>query len=191
MNNTRILSATLSGLLSLFGIGCTHPQARDRKADGPVEPDGLLRVGATAPEFSVVAHDGKTVTLSELRGHYVVLYFYPRDNTSGCTKEACEFRDAWSDLKSRGVVVLGVSTQDNATHKEFAEKHALPFQLLPDGTHAIADAYHVPVTLTMMRRVTYLIGPDGTIAKVWPNVSPVGHAKDILGSIPPSPASAP
>lgn len=187
--NTRILSATLSGFLSLFGIGCTHPQARDRKADGPVEPDGLLRVGATAPDFSVEAHDGKNVTLSKLRGQYVVLYFYPRDNTSGCTKEACDFRDNWETLKSRGVVVLGVSTQDNATHQDFAAKYALPFQLLPDGTHAIADAYHVPVTLTMARRVTYLIGPDGTIAKVWPSVTPAGHAREILAAIPP--ASAP
>jgi peroxiredoxin Q/BCP len=134
-----------------------------------------------------VAHDGQTVTLSKLRGHYVVLYFYPRDDTSGCTKEACSFRDAWGELRSRGVVVLGVSTQDNTTHQAFAQKYNLPFRLLPDDKRELTGAYHVPVTLTMARRVTYLIGPDGTIAKVWPNVSPAGHAKEILDSIPSSP----
>ena len=83
------------------------------------------------------------------------------------------------------VVVLGVSTQNNATHQKFAAKYNLPFQLLPDEKEAIADAYHVPVTLSFTRRVTYLIGPDGTIANVWPNVKPVGHAHEILGALPP------
>jgi peroxiredoxin Q/BCP len=178
------LAAALAGLALASGGACTHQQP---KADGTVDAGGLLAVGTAAPEFSAVAHDGKTVTLSALRGRYVVLYFYPRDDTSGCTKEACSFRDAWGELQARGVVVLGVSTQDNEAHREFAAKHALPFQLLPDTDRALTGAYHVPVTLTMAKRVTYLIGPDGNIAKVWPSVTPVGHAREILSSLPPAP----
>lgn len=175
----------LASLALVTGGACTQQQPR--KADGTVDAGGLLTVGTAAPDFSVVAHDGKTVTLSALRGKYVVLYFYPRDDTSGCTKEACSFRDAWGELQARGVVVLGVSTQDNEAHRAFAEKHALPFQLLPDTDRALTGAYHVPVMLTMARRVTYLIGPDGTIAKVWPSVTPVGHAREILQALPPAP----
>jgi peroxiredoxin Q/BCP len=182
---TRIILAALLGLFA--GGACTHPQPQDRKADGAVDSTGLLAVGTAAPDFSVVAHDGKTVMLSALRGRYVVLYFYPRDDTSGCTKEACSFRDAWGELQARGVVVLGVSTQDNEAHREFAAKHALPFQLLPDTDRSLTGAYHVPVTLTMAKRVTYLIGPDGKIAKVWPSVTPAGHAREILDSLPPAP----
>jgi peroxiredoxin Q/BCP len=183
---TLLVALAIAGASIALGA-CTHQQTGDRKVDGTAQSDGLLAVGTAAPDFSVVAHDGKTVTLSALRGRYVVLYFYPRDDTSGCTKEACSFRDAWGELQARGVVVLGVSTQDNQAHREFAAKHALPFQLLPDTDRALTGAYHVPVTLTMAKRVTYLIGPDGKIAKVWPSVTPVGHAREILDSLPPAP----
>lgn len=147
--------------------------------------EGLLTVGAPAPDFSVVAHDGTTVALSKLRGRWVVLYFYPRDDTPGCTKEACDFRDSSDELNRRGIVVLGVSTQNNAKHQKFAAKYNLPFQLLPDEKEAIAASYRVPVMLSFTKRVTYLIDPDGKVAKVWPSVTPVGHAREVLEAIPP------
>jgi thioredoxin-dependent peroxiredoxin len=143
----------------------------------------LLAVGSVAPSFSAVAHDGHKVTLADLKGKYVVLYFYPKDDTAGCTKEACEFRDSWDKLKKSGVAVFGVSTQDNASHMAFAEKYHLPFPLLPDEKGEIAAAYRVPIVDGKARRVTYLIGKEGRIKHVWPNVVPVGHAADILTEI--------
>ena len=167
---------------ALLLTACGHHDQPPTKRDGNVatESGDLLPVGAPAPDFTVAAHDGETVQLSKLRGRYVVLYFYPRDDTPGCTKEACEFRDAWGDLTKAGVAVFGVSTQDVASHQAFAQKYNLPFPLLPDGDGAIAGKYHVRVFLGMAKRVTYLIGPDGRIAYVWPSVKPVGHAADIL-----------
>jgi peroxiredoxin Q/BCP len=145
----------------------------------------LLAVGTRAPEFAVTAHDGHRVALSELRGRYVALYFYPKDDTPGCTKEACGFRDAAVPLQEAGVVVLGVSEQDAASHVAFADKYHLPFPLLPDERGEIAAAYHVPVMMGMAHRVTYLIGKDGTIARVWPSVTPTGHATEILAAVRP------
>jgi thioredoxin-dependent peroxiredoxin len=145
----------------------------------------VLAVGTPAPAFKVVAHDGHTVTLGELKGKYVVLYFYPKDETAGCTKEACEFRDNWSKLQKLGVAVFGVSTQDNASHRAFAEKYKLPFPLLPDEKGELAAKYLVPVDGGKAKRTTYLIGKDGRIAHVWTNVNPVGHAGEILREIGP------
>ena len=145
--------------------------------------DGLLPVGAPAPEFAVTAHDGRRVALAELRGRWVALYFYPKDDTPGCTKEACGFRDAAQPLQGAGVVVLGVSEQGAASHAAFAEKYQLPFPLLPDEHGALAAAYHVPVTIGLAKRVTYLIGKDGRIARVWPSVTPTGHAQEILTAV--------
>jgi thioredoxin-dependent peroxiredoxin len=145
--------------------------------------DRLLAVGTPAPEFVATAHDGRRVALADLRGRYVALYFYPKDDTPGCTKEACGFRDASTSLQEAGVVVLGVSEQDNVSHAAFAEKYHLPFPLLPDERGEIAAAYHVPVTLGMARRITYLVDKDGRIARVWPSVTPTGHANEILASV--------
>jgi peroxiredoxin Q/BCP len=145
----------------------------------------VLAVGTPAPTFTVLAHDGHTVVLDALKGKYVVLYFYPKDETSGCTKEACEFRDNWSKLQKLGVAVFGVSTQDNVSHRAFAEKYKLPFRLLPDEKGEIAAKYLVPVDGGKAKRTTYLIGKDGRIAHVWTNVDPVGHAGQILREIGP------
>jgi peroxiredoxin Q/BCP len=142
-----------------------------------------LTPGQPAPDFSAVAHDGQTITLSKLRGTPVVLYFYPKDDTTGCTKEACEFRDRWGDLKKAGVLVFGVSTQDNTSHSAFAQKYALPFPLIPDEKGALAAKYLVPVVNGHAQRVTYLIGKDGRIEHVWPKVDPGGHAQDILNHL--------
>jgi peroxiredoxin Q/BCP len=153
---------------------------------GPESGTRLLAVGAVAPSFSAMAHDGHKVTLADLKGRYVVLYFYPKDDTPGCTKEACEFRDSWAKLQKSGVAVFGVSTQDNASHAAFAEKYHLPFPLLPDEKGEIAAAYGVPIVDGKARRVTYLIAKDGRIKHVWPDVVPVGHAADILARIGPT-----
>jgi peroxiredoxin Q/BCP len=143
----------------------------------------LLPVGAPAPDFAVTTHDGRRVVLSELRGRWVALYFYPKDDTPGCTKEACSFRDAAPPLEEAGVVVLGVSEQDAASHAAFAEKYHLPFPLLPDERGELATAYHVPVMAGFAKRVTYLVGKDGRIARVWPSVTPTGHAQEILAAV--------
>src|SRR6266542_5092839 len=103
----------------------------------------MLGEGDPAPDFRLPADDGKTYALKDLRGQKVVLYFYPKDDTPGCTKEACSFRDAFADFKKRGIEVLGVSVDSEASHKKFAAKYKLPFTLLADPDHAIADAYGV------------------------------------------------
>jgi peroxiredoxin Q/BCP len=159
-------------LLAMTLAACAHHRSGD-----------LLAVGTPAPDFAVTTHDGRRVVLSELRGRWVALYFYPKDDTPGCTKEACGFRDAAKPLDDAGVVVLGVSEQDARSHAAFAEKYHLPFPLLPDEHGEIAAAYHVPLTVGLAKRVTYLIGKDGRIARVWPTVTPTGHAQEILAAV--------
>src|SRR5215471_21722919 len=110
-----------------------------------------LAVGDRAPDFTMPTDGNGTVSLSSLRGKPIVLYFYPKDDTSGCTKEACEIRDAWQKFKDAGAVVLGVSTDDSASHVAFADKYKLPFLLLPDTSGVIAKAYGVPVRLGMAK----------------------------------------
>lgn len=149
----------------------------------PVSAADLLPVASAAPNFTAVGHDGKKVELAKLKGKNVVLYFYPKDDTPGCTKEACDFRDAWDKLQKAGVVVFGVSTQDNSSHKAFAEKYKLPFALLPDEKGELAAKYKVPVVDGKTRRITYLIGKDGKIKHVWPKVTPVGHSQEILAQV--------
>jgi peroxiredoxin Q/BCP len=147
------------------------------------QTDDLLAVGAPAPDFIAPAHDGTRVHLLELRGHDVVLYFYPKDDTTGCTMEACAFRDAWARLQSAGVVVLGVSTQDAISHTAFAQKYHLPFPLLVDAQGELAAKYHVPVLNGLARRITYLIDKEGRIKHVWPKVDPEKHAAEILAQL--------
>jgi peroxiredoxin Q/BCP len=157
----------------------TPPPAQPSPAPAP----DLLPVGSPAPTFTAVAHDGTKVDLAKLKGKDVVLYFYPKDDTPGCTKEACDIRDSWAKLQKAGVVVFGVSTQDNGSHKAFAEKYKLPFSLLPDDKGELAAKYKVPVVDGKARRITYLIGKDGKIKHVWPKVTPIGHAAEILAQL--------
>ena len=159
-------------------------------APAPVAASALLPVGSVAPAFTATAHDGQAVDLAKLKGHFVVLYFYPKDDTPGCTKEACEFRDTWGALQKQGVAVYGVSTQDIASHKAFADKHHIPFPLIPDEKGMLAAQYKVPVLDGKARRITYLIGPDGRIRQVWPSVNPIGHAAEVMKAIGPAPAPA-
>jgi len=157
-------------------------------ACGPVKrPDGgkgLLPVGASAPDFEGRDMTGKTVRLSEQRGHSAVVYFYPKDGTPGCTTEACAFRDAWRRYDKRGIVIFGVSRDSNDSHQEFRTHNALPFPLVADEDGSIDRAYGVPSLLGMSKRVTFLVGPDGKVAHVWPDVDPGVHADEVLGAAP-------
>src|SRR5437763_13360264 len=132
----------------------------------------VVEEGQPAPDFELTSDSGERVSLAALRGKPVVLYFYPKDDTPGCTKEACEFRDAYEKFREAGAVVLGVSTQNNASHADFASKYHLPFQLIPDDDNAITRAYGVPLRLGLARRVTFLVDRQGKIAKVFPDVNP-------------------
>lgn len=145
-----------------------------------------LTAGTPAPEFSLTDQDGTVHRLADYRGRHVVLYFYPRDETAGCTTEACQFRDEHSALESLGAVVLGVSRDDAESHRQFREHHSLPFPLLVDEAGEASEAYGAwgerevrgEKTIGMIRS-TFLIGPDGTLAHVWPQVQPDGHPEEV------------
>ena len=147
----------------------------------------MIEEGTTAPDFELETETGETVRLSDFRGKPVILYFYPRDNTPGCTKEACDIRDAWSKFERRGVVVLGISPDNAASHTRFKTKYQLPFTLLADTEHDVAKLYGTWRPKRMagksflgIIRSTFLIAPDGTIARPWYHVKADGHAADVL-----------
>ncbi len=149
-----------------------------------------LKPGDVAPDFELPSDSGERVRLRDFRGKRVVLYFYPKDDTPGCTTEACSFRDAWTEIQKRGIVVLGVSKDSPRSHVRFKEKYSLPFTLLSDEDHAVADAYGVWGPKTFMGRqyegmdrATFLIGPDGRLEAVWPKAKPEGHAEEVLAAV--------
>lgn len=146
-----------------------------------------LREGDLAPEFSAPTSGGGKVSLADYRGRNVILYFYPRDDTPGCTKEACAFRDQFAEFKRQGALVWGVSIDPVKSHDKFVEKYQLPFLLLADEDKKIAQAFGVWGQKSFMgrkymgiHRVTFLIGPDGKIRKIWPKVKPEEHAAEVL-----------
>lgn len=154
----------------------------------PVELN--LKPGDRAPEFTALNQHGQRISLSDLKGKPVVLYFYPRDDTPGCTKEACGFRDSFAEFRKKGAVVLGVSTDTLKSHGKFAEKFKLPFDLLVDEDKSIVQAYGVWGEKRFMgrkyqgtHRVTFLIGADGKIKQLWPAVKPDEHAAEVLSAI--------
>ncbi len=156
----------------------------------PKGPQLTLKIGDPAPEFIAPASGGATVSLKDLRGKPVVLYFYPKDDTPGCTKEACGFRDAFEKFRERGAVVLGVSPDSPKAHDKFAAKFTLPFTLVSDTDHKIAEAYGVWGEKQFMgrkyqgvHRVTFLIGADGRLAAIWPEVKPETHAAQVLAAL--------
>ena len=147
----------------------------------------LLAVGTKAPNFTAIDQEGKRVSLSDFKGKKVILYFYPKDHTPGCTKEACAFRDTFDTFRRLKVEILGVSVDDERSHKRFAQKHGLPFALLVDTGKDIVTAYGVWGEKTLYgkkymgtNRVTYLIDAAGSIAAVFPRVKPEKHAAEIL-----------
>jgi len=142
----------------------------------------LLAVGSDVPDVSAVAQDGKKVSLRELKGKPLVVYFYPKDDTPGCTIEAKGIRDQYKELKSRAVV-LGVSSDTQDSHKAFASKYGLPFMLLDDSSHTLATAFGVPVTSGHAKRVTFVIDAAGKVQKVFPNVNPDGHAAELIEAL--------
>jgi len=140
-------------------------------------------VGSVAPEFELSDQNGQLHSLEDYRDQWVVLYFYPKDETPGCTTEACEFRDNIFAYKDLNAQVLGVSLDDVASHKAFAENHGLPFPLLADVEGDVASAYGVKTRMfgmTVAKRQTFIIGPDGTVAKHYEEVSPAEHSAEVL-----------
>lgn len=156
----------------------------------PLGPNISLQVGAQAPAFAAATNGGGKVALKDFKGKHVVLYFYPKDNTPGCNKEACAFRDLHGDFAAADAVVLGVSVDSVKSHDKFIAKFDLPFLLLADEDHKIVNAYGVWGPKKFMgreydgtHRVTFLIGPDGRIKQIWPKVKPEIHAGEVLAAL--------
>lgn len=153
-------------------------------------PQITLTQGDKAPRFSAPTNGGEQVNLSDFKGRHVVLFFYPKDDTPGCTKEACAFRDNYAAFEKSGAVVLGVSVDPVRSHDKFVKKFELPFPLISDEDRKIVEAYGVWGEKTFMgrtydgtHRVTFLIAPDGRIVRIWPKVMPAKHAEEVLESI--------
>jgi thioredoxin-dependent peroxiredoxin len=147
----------------------------------------MIEEGSPAPDFELTSDSGETVKLSSLRGKPVVLYFYPKDDTPGCTTQACGIRDAYGEFEQAGAVVLGVSPDDEKSHVKFRKKHDLPFPLLADTEHEVAERYGVwgekkfmGRTYLGVKRWTFVIAEDGTVKKIFPNVKPAEHVDKVL-----------
>jgi thioredoxin-dependent peroxiredoxin len=152
----------------------------------------MVEEGKPAPDFELASDDyGERVKLSSLRGKPVVLYFYPKDDTPGCTTQACGIRDVYAEFRERGAVVLGVSPDDEASHVKFKEKYSLPFTLLADPEHEVAEQYGVWKERNLygkksmgIERSTFVIDADGNVAKTMRRVKPDTHAADVLAALP-------
>ena len=149
-----------------------------------------IPAGISAPSFSLPDETGNLRRLDDFRGHFLVLYFYPADDTPGCTKEACNFRDDYSAYEKAGVTILGVSPDSSKSHTKFKEKYNLPFSLLADEKHTLCEEYGVWGPKSFMGRnyegvlrTTFLIGPDGKILRVFEKVKPAEHSQEILAAL--------
>jgi peroxiredoxin Q/BCP len=166
---TTVSLFLLTGLLGMASV----------QAAAPAE-------GQPAPDFELMDQNGETHTLAQYRGQWVALYFYPKNDTPGCTTEACSFRDNIFAFRALDAVILGVSLDDVESHQEFAEKYSLPFSLLSDAEGSVADTYGVVRNLGLVKfakRQTFLIAPDGTIAKHYESVDPDTHSAEILADL--------
>jgi len=150
----------------------------------------MVKEGNKAPAFNLESTSGEKIALKDFAGKRVVLYFYPKDNTSGCTKEACNFRDDFSKYKKKGAVILGISPDSAKSHQKFTEKYSLPFPLLVDADHKVAEKYGVWVEKSMygkkyfgIERSTFIIGPDGKIKKIFKKVKVDGHSDAVLSEL--------
>jgi thioredoxin-dependent peroxiredoxin len=150
----------------------------------------VIEEGKPAPDFELQSDSGETVRLSDLRGKQVVLYFYPKDDTPGCTTEACEFRDAYDRYRERGIEILGVSPDNVASHQRFRSKYELPFTLLADPDHTVAEDYGVwgdrkfaGKTYKGITRSTFVIDADGNVARAMRGIKPAGHAAAVLDDL--------
>ena len=151
----------------------------------------MIEEGKPAPEFELQSDTGETVRLADFRGRPVVLYFYPKDDTPGCTTEACEFRDAYDVFRERGAEVLGVSPDDVRSHEKFKTKYELPFTLLADPDHSTAEAYGVWGERSFagkkymgINRSTFVIDKEGKVSRAMIGIKPAGHASDVLEALP-------
>ena len=150
----------------------------------------MIEQGRPAPDFELESDAGETVRLSDFRGRPVVLYFYPKDDTPGCTKQACGIRDSYAEFRNRGVAIFGVSPDPVQSHQKFKSKHELPFLLLADPEHKLAEAYgvwgekkYMGRTYTGINRSTFVIDPEGKVAKAMVGIKPAGHAAQILDQL--------
>ena len=151
----------------------------------------MIEEGKPAPDFELQSDTGETVRLSDFRGKPVVLYFYPKDDTPGCTTEACEFRDSYDTYRERGIEILGISPDDVASHEKFKSKYNLPFTLLADPERTVAEAYGVwgertyaGKTYLGINRSTFVIDEDGNVARAMLGIKPAGHAAAVLEGLP-------
>ena len=171
----RRFGLALALALGLCAAACGAPE----RPDGG---EGMLPVGATAPNVSGLDQHGRSRQLAAERGHVVVVYFYPKDATPGCTKEACAFRDTWDRFTKQDVRVIGVSGDDVASHEAFAREEKLPSELvlIADPEHDWSRAFGVGTFLGMASRVSFLLDRDGKVAKIYPDVDPAVHARQVL-----------
>lgn len=167
---------SISALVMTISFAVAGCGAQSRPDGG----SGLLPVGSAVPDLVAPDQHGKSHRISEERGRPLVVFFYPRDNTPGCTKEACAFRDAWDRYQKANVAIFGVSADDQKSHESFAKEQKLPFPILADPAHAWSSAFGVPTRLGMASRVTFLLDASGKIAKAYPDVDPGVHAEQVL-----------
>ena len=183
----KVTSLT-SAFALCFVLGCAKegaPSVTKTEATSPVltTEKGEITVGKPAPNFVLKAHDGTDLKLAEMKGKPVVVYFYPKDETPGCTKEACAFRDAWDTLQKSGVILIGVSADDDASHRKFAEHHKLPFKLVSDPNGDLAKLFGVPFRMGFVSRQSIVIGEDGNVKRIYRDVDVTRHADEIAADI--------
>ena len=187
MARMRASSRLASSFVVVTLLGCKEPTKTSNPPALPATSTTTsaaagptLKPGDDAPALSATASNGTKIDLAALKGKTVVVYFYPKDDTPGCTKEANGFKDQFTQLTEKDIVVVGVSEQDDASHQAFTQKYELPFALVADTDGKIAQAFGVPVNNGYASRMSFLIGKDGKIKKVYPKVDPTAHTAEIL-----------
>jgi peroxiredoxin Q/BCP len=182
---SRRAALLLVALGAPVAVACSRAtSSSEGAAPAPPAPAaGPLAAGAPAPDVTFAVHTGEALALSSLRGKPVVVYFYPKDDTPGCTVEAQEIRDLHAELQRTGAVIIGVSTDGRDSHRAFAEKHALPFLLASDESGEVAKAFGVALKNGKASRVSFVIAPDGKVKRAFPQVTPKGHAAELLTAL--------
>ncbi len=178
----RLLFAAL--LLPALAVGCSKSEPTSTAPATPdAAPSAPLQAGTPAPDVTFALSSGEKLPLRDLQGKAVVVYFYPKDDTPGCTVEAQEIRDLYEELKGTGATVIGVSTDAADSHRAFAEKHGLPFGLATDEGGLLSKAFGVPMKNGRSSRVSFVVGADGRIKRTFPQVTPKGHAAELLAAV--------